>query len=366
MKPHPFPNLFDCSDITPELDPDQRRPPEIRVGEESDTFRPVYGKINRYGMPCPAPEIWGPDFAASKRELGPNQLLILSIVGTAGKDASDDELIRDFVKVGEYAVGAGAEVLELNLSCPNRSGPESVLFRNPRLVVRICHELGKLRVKLLLKIGFLRGKELREFFLETASHVDGYSAINTVPVVALRDGQGAPVPAWGAPGLQAGLSGKPILRCGLRCVQELAKTREQERATKALIGVGGVTTPMDVKTYLDSGADVVQATTAFFIDPYFAMRVRNFLDARLSSSRLTAEEEADAARFSWSRACGDLEKELGGNPATLRAIRDAALQDFVEWEGRHNSAVGLGVRRPESTPSIDDFKNRIRAKLSKH
>jgi dihydroorotate dehydrogenase (NAD+) catalytic subunit len=366
--PHPYPNLFDCSEGTPILDPDQRSLPEILVGEESDTFRAVYGKMNRYGMPCPPPEVWGADFAAAKRELSVDQLLILSVVGTAEKETTDDELVADFMRVAELGVGAGADVLELNLSCPNRSGAESVLFRNPRLTAKICREVSRLKVKLLLKIGFLREKELREFFLETASLVDGYTAINTVPVVAVRNGQdhGNSVPAWGTPGLKAGLSGKPIARCGLRCVQDLARIRQQEGANKvAIIGVGGISDPMDVKSYIDSGADIVQATTAFFVDPYFGMRVRSFLDAQFSSKRMTAEDEVTFARYNWSRACGDLEKELGGNSATLRAVRDAALQDFVEWEGRHNAATSLGPRRPAPYPSADEFKKRIQARLSR-
>lgn len=50
--PHPFPNLFDRSESAPTLDPDQRALPEVL--EESDIFRAIYGKINRYGTPCPA------------------------------------------------------------------------------------------------------------------------------------------------------------------------------------------------------------------------------------------------------------------------------------------------------------------------
>jgi len=162
------------------------------------------------------------------------------------------------------------------------------------------------------------------------------------------------------------LSGRPILRCGLRCTQELSRIREEERATKiAILGGGGVTEPADVMTYLKSGADIVQCTTAFFIDPFFGMRVRNVLDSELSTRRTVAEDEADIARFNWSRACGELEKELGARPETLRAVRDAALLDFVDWENRLAQAQSLGPRRRWPVPSITEFKNRIRGRLSK-
>jgi dihydroorotate dehydrogenase len=365
LKPHPYPNLFDCGEGTPELDPGQRRRLEVLVGN-GENFRAEYGKINRFGTPSPHPEVWQADFAAAKAELDPGQLLILSVVGTAERGSPDASLIADFVKVAEYGVDAGAEVLELNFSCPNRSGPEAGLFRNKQLASQICRQLSHLRVKLLIKIGFLRGRELREFFLETASYVDGYSAINSIPVVALREGQIDPEPAWGKVGLEAGLSGRPILRCGLRCTQELSRIREEERATKiAILGGGGVTEPADVMTYLKSGADIVQCTTAFFIDPFFGMRVRNVLDSELSTRRTVAEDEADIARFNWSRACGELEKELGARPETLRAVRDAALLDFVDWENRLAQAQSLGPRRRWPVPSITEFKNRIRGRLSK-
>jgi len=366
LKPHPSPNLFDCSDRTSEIDPEQRRPLQVLVGDEPHIYQAIYGKINRYGTPSPFPEVWKADFAAANSELSQGQLLILSVVGTAEVGASEEALVADFVRVSEFGIEAGAEVLELNFSCPNRSGPEAGLFRNRRLAAKICREMAKLRVKLLIKIGYMRGKELREFFGETASFVDGYSAINTIPVVAMRDGQVVPEPAWGKAGLEAGLSGKPILRCGLHCVQELAQIRSQERASKiAILGVGGVTTPMDVITYLKSGADVVQATTAFFIDPLFALRVRHVLDTQFAAKRSVAEDETDAARFNWSRACGELEKELGANPSTLNAVREAALLDFVDWENRRALTVGLGPRRPWPVPSISDFRNRIRKRLSR-
>ena len=59
---------------------------------------------------------------------------------------------------------------------------------------------------------------------------------------------------------EGGLSG-PILRG--RSLEVLVRLRERVGDRLALIGVGGVTTPDDVRERLSAGADLVQAYTGF-------------------------------------------------------------------------------------------------------
>ena len=59
---------------------------------------------------------------------------------------------------------------------------------------------------------------------------------------------------------EGGLSG-PVLRA--RALEVLVRLRDRVGDRLALIGVGGVTTPEDVRERLSAGADLVQAYTGF-------------------------------------------------------------------------------------------------------
>jgi dihydroorotate dehydrogenase len=296
------------------------------------------------------------------------QVLILSVVGTASLTDPEDVLIKDTVRVVEQALEAGAEVIEVNCSCPNCNGMEGELFRNAGLVVRICEAIRSVAgdAKIILKIGFLKERELRDFVMKTARYVNGYSAINTVPIEGLREGQYGLEPAFGKPKLKAGLSGPPIHRYGLNCVRNLSIIRAQEKLTGiAIVGIGGATTPAIVQNYIDCGADIVQATTAFFVDSYFGIKVRRFLDSQLNSYEVSSEEEREIARVNWSRAVAGLEVEFGNEANISHSIREAALADILEWESAHKSTAALGPRRSMPILSVEDFKVRIRARLAK-
>jgi dihydroorotate dehydrogenase (NAD+) catalytic subunit len=368
---HPSPNILCCTQEIQMLDPAQRNLPPIMVGNPADGPQfctPAFGLMNRFGMPCPPPEVWQRDFLTAKESLVPGQLLILSVVGTAERTDPPSVLVSAFVKVVDMAVKLGAEVIELNCSCPNCNGKEGQLYQNLSLVLEILKEIAPVArdAQIVLKIGYLKGRKLHEFVVETAPYVHAIAAINTLPVEGLRQGVDGPVPAFGAPGVKAGLSGAPILRCALSCVQELASIRNAERLNRlGIIGIGGITTPQDVLMFLNSGADVVQATTAFFSDSYFGIKVRRVLDSELCSRELTSEEEEEIADLNWKRALRDVEAGLGGSEPLRKLVREVAIADILEWERQHTESVRLGVRRPVAVPTRQQFAERIRARLAK-
>lgn len=363
---HPPPNIFFCSHSTPILKPESPLP-RVDVGDNTDSYRPDFGMMNRFGMPSLPREVWQADFRATKALAKDGQLLILSVVPTAKPDDPESVLIKDCIRVVEYALQAGAEVIEVNCSCPNCSGMEGELYRNVQLVEKICKAINSIAgsAKILLKIGYLREPDLCEFVNRTGPYVHGYSAINTVPVEGYRIGQHGPEPAFGKPKLKAGLSGPPILRFGLSCVQSLAKIREQENLQIAIIGIGGAMTTSNVQSYIDSGADVVQCASAFFVDSFFGVKVRRYLDSQLYGDEISAGEERDIARVNWSRAIGELEVEIGNNPTVWSNVQLTALHDFQEWEQAQKSTLALGPRRKLPIPTVDDFKTRIRNRLAK-
>jgi dihydroorotate dehydrogenase len=366
FKPHARPNLLYCVKSTRQIDPDENPILPVMVGDDSEGCSPKYGAMNRFGMPSPPVEVWKNDFRAANEALPAGCLLILSVVGASSLKDTAPELIRGFVKVVEMGIDAGATVVELNLSCPNCIGKEGSLYHNLALVTAICKELGKHPVKKLLKIGFMKERELSDFVKGTAGYVDGYSAINSLSVEGLKDGQ-VPEPAFGET-KSAGLSGKPILRCGLRTVSELSRIRKSQNLTHIkIIGMGGVSNSQDVQSYLDSGADVVMATTAFLSDPYFAIGVRRFLDNQYTSSKLTHEQSVEIARMAWSRATQQVTQECGKTFEDRARINEASLGVFIEWQNRHDEEFALGKRRVQKAETQDQryFADLIRKRLGR-
>ncbi|HYP01001.1 MAG TPA: hypothetical protein VER76_12480 [Pyrinomonadaceae bacterium] len=368
FRSHLPPNILFCSDSVPVLDPENRSLPRVVVGDNPEVYKAAYGAMNRFGMPSPSPEVWQTEFRAAKSYMKEGQLLILSVVGTAKRTDSEDVLIKDTVKVVEQGLEAGAEIFEVNCSCPNCTGMEGELFHNVALVERICKAIRQVArsAKIILKIGFLKERELREFVVRTAPYVNGYSAINTVPVEGLREGQGGLEPAFGMPKLKAGLSGLPIHRYGLNCVRSLAKIRAQENFKDiGIIGIGGATTPAIVQNYIDNGADIVQATTAFLIDSYFGIKVRRFLDSQLNSQDVSSEEEREIATVNWSKAIAGLEFDFSNDENFSRRIHEAAVAEILDWKRAHQATATLGPRRSLAVPSVDEFKERIRARMAR-
>lgn len=352
------PNIFYCRQGIDLSDEEQRGKPVI-VDYPSTGSHPRHGMLNRFAMPSPAPEVWQVDFRVAKSSLQPGQLLILSVVATAKKGEPDEVLIADFVKVVQLAIAVGADVIELNFSCPNCSR-EGAVYRTPTLAGKICEEVKTVsgKAKILVKIGYLVGDELRALVDQTAPYVSGYTAINTIAVESLRDGQEGLQPAYGQ-GIEAGLSGRPILRHGLRCVDALAKIREADRLKIAIIGIGGITEPQDVKSYLDAGADAVQATTAFFNDSLFAVRVRNMLDQEQPRAASALEQQRELALHNWAKAETELNDERARDRA---AVGKAALEVWSKWKEDFDRTAAMGPRRGPA-PTVEDFKTRIRRLL---
>lgn len=357
---HPWPNAFFCAPDTPTLDPEDRRPPTVFVGSSEERFNPRHGMVNRFGMPSPPPEVWKVEFQKALSFMQDGQLLMLSVVGTASKKNPAHSLVEDFQKVVTLALEAGAPVIELNLSCPNCSGREGLVFQDPELSIAIVKAARQVApaTRLLAKIGYLNPDALSHFFCSTAPFVNGYSAINTQPVRVLRTGLDRHEPAFG--GSPGGLSGRPLRRLALQCVSNLVKLREREGVTElAIVAMGGVSEPRDVEDYLNAGADAVQATTIFFADPYFARSVEPVFDNRLLHAETLARDRLIRARMFWAQAVEDLDSSF---PDHGHQIAEAAVLSWLDWRKATFVETSAGPRRSPEL-SQDYFRDVIERRL---
>src|SRR6266536_1621250 len=80
---------------------------------------------NSVGMPSSDPKLWREDVRRARAPLSQGQILIVSVVGTPESRSPIEQLADDYARCVRWAVEAGADMIEANLSCPNIDGGES-------------------------------------------------------------------------------------------------------------------------------------------------------------------------------------------------------------------------------------------------
>ncbi len=148
---------------------------------------------------------------------------------------------------------AGANAIELNLSCPHvegvgEIGQDAQLVRKVTAAVR-----SKVEVPLFVKLSPNVTSITEIGSAAEKAGANGITAINTVKAMAIDPWIRLPVTS----SKFAGLSGRAIKPIAVRCVYELA-----EAVKIPIIGVGGVTTWEDAAEFMLAGASAVQVGTA--------------------------------------------------------------------------------------------------------
>ena len=242
---------------------------------ESEKKSKKYSITNSFGNPSRGPKIWQPDMKKAIGYAKKGQLLISSVVGTIQKGFSDEDYYNDFAYTASLASKAGANIIEVNLSCPNVAN-EGVLCYSPNAVEAIC---GKIRnkignKKLLAKIGYFTKNQnqlLEKIIDKMSPFVDGIAVINTIaaPIVDENGNQALPGPNR----LKSGVCGASIKWAGIDMVKRLVNFRRKLKKNFAIIGVGGVMTPDDYLDYRKAGADLVQSATGAMWNPLLAYEI---------------------------------------------------------------------------------------------
>ena len=279
QSPHEFPNWL----FIPE-------PPSL---SDKDFANPVKGDLfyypsdpakavaaNSYGIPSADPREWMADVKRAKKlltRISGKQVLIVSVFGTAYDDADFDEQVRDFVRVASLAEKAGADIVELNFSCPNLGAGHvgGELYRDPEASAKVSEAVhNAISVPVFVKISYLPEDELTEFVRANEKFIDGIVAINTIsmPVV---DENGEPIfPPEPIERKKAGISGSIIKPLAQEVVKNLHSLRQEYGYEFNIIGVGGVSTSEDVQDYFDLGADGVQSCTGVMLNENLAIETR--------------------------------------------------------------------------------------------
>lgn len=274
FKVNPFPNVV-YVDVDGDLTLDKAAKP--LTGHKA-SGKPLEQTTitNSFGNPSRGPDFWVEDMKQAVAAQGKGQLLIASVVGTIQDGFSQDDYYQDFANAAGLAAGAGAPVVEVNLSCPNVASEGVVCYTYDAVLSIAQKTKAKVGgVPIVAKIGYFVPDQqdlLEKIVLDTRDYISAWSAINTIQA-AVVDEQGKQLlPGEGR--LRAGICGAGIKWAGIDMVKRLDALRKKHGLNFEIIGVGGVMKPADFHDYRQAGADVVQSVTAAMWNDQLAAQIK--------------------------------------------------------------------------------------------
>ncbi len=217
--------------------------PQARTGHINPTVVTFEGGVlNAMGLPNPSVE----GFLGELRELKHEGVPIIASFFAS--------TVKEFKENSMMLCEAGADALELNLSCPNVEGEPGMCAADPVTTERITaavKEVSKVPVFVKLSpnvtdiVGIAKAVEM--------GGADGITAVNTLKAMAIDIDFRRPVLS----NITGGLSGPALKPVALRCVWEIA-----EAVDLPIIGCGGISSWRDAIEYLLAGASAVEIGTA--------------------------------------------------------------------------------------------------------
>ncbi len=337
--PYPSPNLAFAAGVRTPITPDRLDEPVVPTmfpdelpGIAEASF------VNSIGVPSLPVEQWQADIERSKRVLREGQVLIVSVMGSPETLRSNDDagLVRQFTDVATQAQEAGANIVELNLSCPNTGGILTCLDAelSGKITAAVREAIGD--TPLLLKISYMAEQNLAALVRECRPNMSGIVAINAVQVRAQNANATGFFKSRNHD--HAGLSGAGIRSLGLGVTRTLASLREREGASTqdwTIVGIGGVAGAADFQAYLDAGADAVQSCTGSWLNPQLAQEIHDH-PLGISSSVGT-----------------DIHARSGGTQDSQTGTEHDHQHDWRRWFHAVNDTVrtgGLNLRVEEPRP----------------
>jgi dihydroorotate dehydrogenase (NAD+) catalytic subunit len=215
-----------------------------RVGYPNPTIvQSRSGLINAMGLPNPGIETYVEEIKFSKTILAVP--LIVSIFGYTSEE---------YAAVSKRAVDAGADAVELNVSCPHVKQTGAEIGQNPKLLSEIVENVkAKINKPVIVKLSpnVTDITILAKASIEAGA--DALTVINTLKAVAIDIETQQPILS----NVTGGLSGEAIKPVALRCVYNIA-----EQYKVPIIGCGGVSNWRDAVEFFLAGASAVQIGTA--------------------------------------------------------------------------------------------------------
>ncbi|MCJ7422793.1 dihydroorotate dehydrogenase [Candidatus Bathyarchaeota archaeon] len=205
------------------------------------------GLINAMGLPNPGITEFAAEIRKTKAAI--NVPLIVSVYGY-----SEDE----YAAVAKKAVEAGADAIELNVSCPHVKDTGSEIGQNPRVldaVVKAVKAATDRQVFVKLSPNVTDITEIAGVAAKAGA--DALTVINTVRAMAIDAETAMPILS----NERGGLSGSAMKPIAVRCVYDV-----YEHVKVPIVGCGGVADWRDAVEFLLAGASAVQIGTALALE----------------------------------------------------------------------------------------------------
>jgi len=204
------------------------------------------GLINAIGLPNPGIDEFVKDIREAKAVL--KVPLIVSVYGFSAEE---------YATVAKKAVLAGADAVELNVSCPHVKETGAEIGQNPKILAEVVSKIkGTVEKPVFVKLSpnVTDIAEIAESAVKAGANA--ITAINTVKAMAIDVETAKPILS----NKRGGLSGPAIKPIAVRCVYDI-----YERVKIPIIGCGGITSWRDAIEFMLAGASAVQIGTAIAI-----------------------------------------------------------------------------------------------------
>ena len=194
------------------------------------------------------------DIARLKKEY-PDGVIIASIM------AKTEE---DWTEMARLVEQAGADMIELNFSCPQMTDSDlgSAIGQKPEVCKRFCQAVKRgTKLPVIAKMTPNITDMCEPAIASIEGGADAISAINTIKSICNVDlDKKVGLPIFNGKSSISGYSGKAVKPIALRFIQQL---RDNERLKDVPIsGIGGIETWEDAAEFILLGATTLQITTA--------------------------------------------------------------------------------------------------------
>ena len=202
------------------------------------------GLINAMGLPNPGIDVYVAEIKHTKRLF--HQPLIVSVFGYSAEE---------YAVVSRKAVDAGADALELNVSCPHVKQTGSEIGQNPDLLLEVVKAV-KTAVKVPVFVKLSPNVTDIALLAKAAVNAgaDALTMVNTLRAIAIDVETTRPI----LNNIKGGLSGPAMKNVALRCVYDV----REKIADIPIIGCGGISNWQDAVEFFLAGANAIQIGTA--------------------------------------------------------------------------------------------------------
>jgi orotate phosphoribosyltransferase len=281
---HPQPNIV-CIDRSLPLTYDDIGKTIVACDKNRSVCTTDISFANSFGNNSMDPEFTKSDIAKAKQSLLEGQVLIVSIFGNT---------VDEWIQTAQLAVEGGADIIEVNFSCPNLNTNNEPIYLRPDDVFYITHAIVQsipAHIPLIIKCGVFTDHTLMRDMLVAAAHAgaQGICGINSVPMKVI-DSDGAP---FFGTRIMAGVSGAAIRQLALDFISTASMIIRDENLNLVLVGVGGITMARHFSQFLGLGATIALSATGMMHNPCLAAEYHEQIYCESNSVRERKEKLAN-------------------------------------------------------------------------